>query len=101
MEHPRTLRVHRSPAPGLTSFFNKQPCPWLTGKLCLRSGLTMVYSQWDDEWMLSKIDVSRTRLVCIAFASDEEQVCATASGMIVALIDTAAAEGDIGKCPKR
>lgn len=61
----------------------------------------MVYSQWDDEWMLSKIDVSRTRLVCVAFASDEAQVCATASGMIVALIDTAAAEGDIGKCPKR
>ena len=30
--------------------------------------------QWDDEWMLSKIDISRTRLVCVAFAKDEAHV---------------------------
>lgn len=30
--------------------------------------------QWDEEWMLSKIDIERTKMVCIAFASDEAQV---------------------------
>ncbi|KAI1384501.1 phospholipase D/nuclease [Hypoxylon trugodes] len=29
--------------------------------------------QWDERWMLSKIDCTRTKLVCIAFASDEAQ----------------------------
>ncbi|KAK8035676.1 tyrosyl-DNA phosphodiesterase domain-containing protein [Apiospora rasikravindrae] len=29
--------------------------------------------QWDDEWMLSKINVSRTKLMCIAYASSEQQ----------------------------
>ncbi|KAK7963670.1 tyrosyl-DNA phosphodiesterase domain-containing protein [Apiospora saccharicola] len=29
--------------------------------------------QWDDEWMLSKINVSRTKLMCIAYASSERQ----------------------------
>ncbi|KAI1115026.1 tyrosyl-DNA phosphodiesterase-domain-containing protein [Nemania sp. NC0429] len=29
--------------------------------------------QWDDEWLLSKIDVKKTRMVCIAFASGESQ----------------------------
>ncbi|KAK6834795.1 hypothetical protein PG987_009489 [Apiospora arundinis] len=29
--------------------------------------------QWDDEWMLSKINVARTKLMCIAFASSEQQ----------------------------
>ncbi|KAI0860975.1 tyrosyl-DNA phosphodiesterase-domain-containing protein [Xylaria cubensis] len=29
--------------------------------------------QWDDEWLLSKIDIKKTKLVCIAFASSEAQ----------------------------
>ncbi|KAK7934925.1 tyrosyl-DNA phosphodiesterase domain-containing protein [Apiospora marii] len=29
--------------------------------------------QWDDEWMLSKINVSRTKLMCIAYASSVQQ----------------------------
>ncbi|KAI0477003.1 tyrosyl-DNA phosphodiesterase-domain-containing protein [Xylaria cf. heliscus] len=29
--------------------------------------------QWDDEWLLSKIDIKRTKMVCIAFASSEAQ----------------------------
>ncbi|KAI1781471.1 phospholipase D/nuclease [Hypoxylon cercidicola] len=29
--------------------------------------------QWDEEWMLSKIDFARTKIVCIAFASGETQ----------------------------
>ncbi|KAJ8130215.1 hypothetical protein O1611_g3414 [Lasiodiplodia mahajangana] len=29
--------------------------------------------QWDDEWLLSKIDIKRTKMVCIAFASSEGQ----------------------------
>lgn len=29
--------------------------------------------QWDDEWLLSKFDLSRTRLICIAYAADETQ----------------------------
>lgn len=32
--------------------------------------------QWDDEWMLSKIDCSRTKLLLVAFASNEAQVWA-------------------------
>jgi hypothetical protein len=27
--------------------------------------------QWDDEWLLSKIDIKNTKMVCIAFASSE------------------------------
>ncbi|KAI8635010.1 tyrosyl-DNA phosphodiesterase-domain-containing protein [Xylariaceae sp. FL1651] len=27
--------------------------------------------QWDDAWMLSKIDIMKTKIVCIAFASNE------------------------------
>ncbi|KAI0389236.1 tyrosyl-DNA phosphodiesterase-domain-containing protein [Xylariaceae sp. FL0594] len=27
--------------------------------------------QWDDEWLMSKLDIKRTRLVCIAFAASE------------------------------
>lgn len=30
--------------------------------------------QWDDEWMLSKIDLPRTKLLLVAYAKDEEQV---------------------------
>lgn len=30
--------------------------------------------QWDDDWLLSKIDISRTRLICVAYASDEAHV---------------------------
>lgn len=30
--------------------------------------------QWDEEWMLSKVDLARTKLVLIAFAVDEAQV---------------------------
>lgn len=30
--------------------------------------------QWDEHWMLSKIDITRTKLVLIAFAADEAQV---------------------------
>ncbi|KAK4114100.1 phospholipase D/nuclease [Canariomyces notabilis] len=29
--------------------------------------------QWDEEWLLSKIDLARTKLVLIAFAADEAQ----------------------------
>ncbi|OTB04965.1 hypothetical protein M426DRAFT_57748 [Hypoxylon sp. CI-4A] len=29
--------------------------------------------QWDEEWMLSKIDLAKTKMVCVAFASSEEQ----------------------------
>ncbi|KAI1420591.1 tyrosyl-DNA phosphodiesterase-domain-containing protein [Xylaria sp. FL1777] len=29
--------------------------------------------QWDDEWLLSKIDVKKTKMVCIAFASNDYQ----------------------------
>ncbi|KAI1768671.1 phospholipase D/nuclease [Hypoxylon sp. FL1150] len=29
--------------------------------------------QWDEEWMLSKIDFKRTKVVCVAFASSETQ----------------------------
>ncbi|KAI1738313.1 tyrosyl-DNA phosphodiesterase-domain-containing protein [Xylaria scruposa] len=29
--------------------------------------------QWDDEWLLSKINVKKTKMVCIAFASSEAQ----------------------------
>ncbi|KAI5928801.1 phospholipase D/nuclease [Camillea tinctor] len=29
--------------------------------------------QWDEEWMLSKLDIKKTKLVCIAFASNEAQ----------------------------
>ncbi|KAK5631894.1 hypothetical protein RRF57_007608 [Xylaria bambusicola] len=29
--------------------------------------------QWDDEWLLTKINVNKTKLVCIAFASDDQQ----------------------------
>lgn len=30
--------------------------------------------QWDDEWILSKIDVRKTKLLLVAFARDEAQV---------------------------
>lgn len=30
--------------------------------------------QWDDEWMLSKIDFPRTKLLLVAYAKDEPQV---------------------------
>lgn len=30
--------------------------------------------QWDEEWLLSKIDTSRTKMILIAFANDEAQV---------------------------
>lgn len=30
--------------------------------------------QWDDEWILSKIDMTKTKLVLAAFASDDRQV---------------------------
>ncbi|KAI0526361.1 tyrosyl-DNA phosphodiesterase-domain-containing protein [Xylaria bambusicola] len=29
--------------------------------------------QWDDEWLLTKINVNKTKLVCIAFASNDQQ----------------------------
>ncbi|KAI1495682.1 tyrosyl-DNA phosphodiesterase-domain-containing protein [Biscogniauxia marginata] len=29
--------------------------------------------QWDEEWMLSKLDIRRTKIMCIAFASSEAQ----------------------------
>lgn len=31
--------------------------------------------QWDESWMLSKVDIARTRLILVAFANDEAQVC--------------------------
>ncbi|KAI1816235.1 phospholipase D/nuclease [Poronia punctata] len=27
--------------------------------------------QWDDEWLLSKIDIRKTKIICVAFASNE------------------------------
>jgi hypothetical protein len=30
--------------------------------------------QWDEEWLLSKIDMTKTRLILVAFASSREQV---------------------------
>jgi hypothetical protein len=30
--------------------------------------------QWDEEWMLSKVDLARTKLILVAFAVDEAQV---------------------------
>lgn len=30
--------------------------------------------QWDDTWLLSKIDISRTKLILVAFANDEAHV---------------------------
>jgi protein required for attachment to host cells len=30
--------------------------------------------QWDEEWMLSKLNIRRTRLLLVAFAADEAQV---------------------------
>ncbi|GAP87740.1 putative ubiquitin interaction domain-containing protein [Rosellinia necatrix] len=29
--------------------------------------------QWDEQWLLSKIDIQQTKMVCIAFASNEHQ----------------------------
>jgi hypothetical protein len=31
--------------------------------------------QWDDEWLLSKIDLRKTKLLLVAFAKDEASVC--------------------------
>ncbi len=30
--------------------------------------------QWDEEWLLAKVDLARTKLILIAFATDEAQV---------------------------
>jgi hypothetical protein len=30
--------------------------------------------QWDEEWLLSKIDLARTKLILVAFAVDDAQV---------------------------
>jgi hypothetical protein len=30
--------------------------------------------QWDDDWLLSKIDITRTRLICVAYARDKAHV---------------------------
>ena len=30
--------------------------------------------QWDDEWMISKLNMTRTKLMLVAFAADEAQV---------------------------
>lgn len=30
--------------------------------------------QWDDEWILSKIDLAKTKLILLAYAADEAQV---------------------------
>lgn len=30
--------------------------------------------QWDEEWLLSKLNVSKTRILLVAFAASEEQV---------------------------
>ncbi len=30
--------------------------------------------QWDDDWLISKVDLRRTKLILMAFASDEAQV---------------------------
>lgn len=38
--------------------------------------------QWDDEWMLSKIDIPRTKLLLVAYAKDEEQVWGHANSAI-------------------
>lgn len=38
--------------------------------------------QWDDEWMLSKIDFPRTKLLLVAYAKDEEQVWGQANSAV-------------------
>jgi hypothetical protein len=30
--------------------------------------------QWDDDWILSKLDMSKTRIICVAYAADEAHV---------------------------
>jgi hypothetical protein len=30
--------------------------------------------QWDDEWMMSKFDLAKTKIICIAYAAEEAQV---------------------------
>lgn len=31
--------------------------------------------QWDDEWLMSKLDLRKTKLLLLAFADNEAQVC--------------------------
>lgn len=35
--------------------------------------------QWDDDWLLSKIDMRRTKVLMIAYAKDDAQVCLLAT----------------------
>ncbi len=30
--------------------------------------------QWDEDWLMSKVDITRTKLILVAFAADEAQV---------------------------
>jgi hypothetical protein len=38
--------------------------------------------QWDEPWLLSKIDITRTKVLLAAFASDESQVCLRAACLL-------------------
>lgn len=93
--HRPTVRAANNPSSTTTS----SPCPlpfpkgavkrtWVRG--CERKGddikieevlqkdqlkLAVLASyQWDDDWLLSQIDITRTRLICVAYASDEAHV---------------------------
>lgn len=39
--------------------------------------------QWDEEWLLSKIDLARTKLILIAFATGEAQVGSSCRGFVL------------------
>lgn len=63
--------------------------------------------QWDDEWLLSKIDLRRTKLLLVAYAADESQVCANHSRLTrrlppLGIRDTGQdPEADDGPCHRR
>lgn len=37
--------------------------------------------QWDEEWLMTKLDLRKTKVLMIAFAADEAQVCRRTSSM--------------------
>ena len=97
----------RSPKPGPSRHASRLPFPggvvkktWVRGYPRLGDDITIdevlqkeqlelaVLSsfQWDDEWLMSKVDISRTKLLLVAFAADESQVSRSlASGKLLQL----------------
>ena len=41
--------------------------------------------QWDDEWLLSKLNLSRTKLVCVAYAEDDAHVSVLNANFLVGI----------------